>query len=1577
MKHSKPIEGEENNMNNARSAWKALRILLASMIVMVMAWPVQMGIASAATNKTNMPANRQLHRAVTMVDGNVMVTGGNDGVSESATTIIYNPTLNSWTYGASMLTARFSHAATVLKDGRVMVIGGNSFSSSGVLSSVEIYSPQSSTWSSAAPLAVPRAAHTATTLPDGRVFVVGGGNDNGDLASTEIYDPVTNAWAAGPSMPQTRKEFGAALMGDGRVLVSGGTVNGSMSNSALIYDPLTNSWSSAANMPAMRYIHGSTTLEDGRVSVAGGFDPNYSPLATTVIYDPETNSWTSGPSMNVGLIAPEAVLLQDGNVFVAGGAGNSGPTNHAETFKPVPRTSVPKPSVTGGEVSPDTNVSLSTYVNGVTIYYTTDGSTPTTASPVYSAQIVVNGPMTLKAIAYRSDWGSSQVMTANYTVNVVSPVVTNMNPTSGPTTGGTAVTLTGSNFTGATGVTFGGVAGTGFTVVSDTEIEVTTPAGAAFNVPVEVQGAASTHGDAGSFEYLQVPVISGISPQSGPAAGGTPVTLTGSAFIGTTGVTFGGITGVNFTVVNDTTITVTAPAGTPGPVDVKVQSPIGDGTLSNGFTYLAPAIADISPNAGPEEGGQTVTLTGTEFTGATDVTFGGVPATSFTVDSDTQISAVVPAGTAGMVDVSVTAPNGIATAEDGYKYVAAPVVTDLDPASGPMAGGTVVLLTGQNFTGAMGVKFGGVSGTSLTVISDTEIKVTTPAGTVGTVDVEVQGAASTKADVGNFEYLALPTITDIQPNAGPEGGGQSVTLTGSKFTGATDVTFGGVPATSFTVDSDSQIEAVVPAGEAGMVDVSVTSPNGKATADDGYTYVAAPVVTNMHPTSGPKTGGTAVTLTGSNFTGATGVMFGGVAGTGFTVVSDTKIEVITPAGAAGIVAVEVHGAGSTKGDAGDFEYLALPMITDIDPSAGPEEGGQTVTLTGTKFTGATNVKFGGVPATSFTVDSDTQITAVVPAGAAGTVDVSVTAPNGIATAEVGYTYQLPKEVTPLAAIDYSNERLAGLVPNAAYTVNGVSLQADGSGKIAIDAGWLGASIAIVKLGDGAATTDSQAQTLSIPERAAAPEVTADDAADTIVGLSATMEFSLDGAAYVKFDGTNAPSLTGTHTVSVRIAATASELASAVKTLTYTSPVLTDTPAANDIIVLVNGKQENAGKATISLSGKVKTTTFVVDPAKLQVLLNTEGQRAVVTIPVNNGSNVVIGELDGRMVKSMEGNQAIVEIKTEQATYTLPAAQINIDDIAKKLDGSVDLKDIKVRITIAEPSSDSVQVVKNASDKNGLSLVLPPLEFTVTTAYGDRTIEVSKFNAYVKRTIAIPDGVDPSRITTGIVVDPDGTIRHVPTKIVQNSGKYYAEINSLTNSTYSVVWHPLTFADMENHWAKTAVNDMGSRFIINGVSETTFKPNAKITRAEFAAIIVRGLGLKLGEGANPFADVMAGAWYESAIQTAAAYGLINGFEDGTFRPNAEITREQALAVIAKAMTTSGLKDKLQGQDASAMFGQFTDANAVAAWAKDSVSDTLLPGIVSGRDGKKLDPKALVTRAEVAVMIRNLLIKSDLI
>jgi hypothetical protein len=195
--------------------------------------------------------------------------------------------------------------------------------------------------------------------------------------------------------------------------------------------------------------------------------------------------------------------------------------------------------------------------------------------------------------------------------------------------------------------------------------------------------------------------------------------------------------------------------------------------------------------------------------------------------------------------------------------------------------------------------------------------------------------------------------------------------------------------------------------------------------------------------------------------------------------------------------------------------------------------------------------------------------------------------------------------------------------------------------------------------------------------------------------------------------------------------------------------------------------------------------------------------------------------------------------------------------------------------------------------------------------------------------------------------------------------------------YTLVYDPLKFKDVENHWAKEEVNNMASRLVVFGTGEENYTPDRDITRAEFAAIVVRALGLRSGTTKDVFEDIAEDAWYYDAVSIAYEYGIIYGYGNGKFGPMDKITREQAMAMVARAMQITGLKVEFTEGEAEKLLAMFGDSEQSSVWAKGSVADCVKAGIVFGKNGKTLAPKDDITRAEVAVIVQRLLQKSGLI
>ncbi|MBV9044213.1 MAG: IPT/TIG domain-containing protein, partial [Alphaproteobacteria bacterium] len=253
--------------------------------------------------------------------------------------------------------------------------------------------------------------------------------------------------------------------------------------------------------------------------------------------------------------------------------------------------------------------------------------------------------------------------------------------------------------------------------------------------------------------------------------------------------------------------------------------------------------------------------------------------------------------------------------------------------------------------------------------------------------------AATATPANAIGEIVGPAVTSISPNSGTTDGGTTVTITGTNFAGTFLVLFGATQATSYTVDSSTQITAVSPAHFAGVVDVRVNTAAGASpiSQNDQFTFVApTPTVTSISPSSGPTTGGTSVTITGTHLNSVLEVLFGNADATSFAHVSDTQITAVAPAHAAGTVDITLFSPQGTSATsaADQFTFITpAPTVTAVSPSSGTTAGGTSVTITGTNFASASAVKFGTTAATTFTVNSATQITVTAPAGAAGTVDI--------------------------------------------------------------------------------------------------------------------------------------------------------------------------------------------------------------------------------------------------------------------------------------------------------------------------------------------------------------------------------------------------------------------------------------------------------------------------------------------------------------------------------------------------------------------------------------------------------------
>jgi len=427
------------------------------------------------------------------------------------------------------------------------------------------------------------------------------------------------------------------------------------------------------------------------------------------------------------------------------------------------------------------------------------------------------------------------------------------------------------------------------------------------------------------------------------------------------------------------------------------------------------------------------------------------------------------------------------------------------------------------------------------------------------------------------------------------------------------------------------------------------------------------------------------------------------------------------------------------------------------------------------------------------------------------------------------------------------------------------------------------------------------------------------------------------------------------------------------------------PSQEPVIVIVNGKEQNAGKETKETQEGKSTVTVEVNNKVIESKIDDAiknksiGTGNILQVPVADiKSEVAKVELTGDIIKKLEENTFDVSVKRDNIEYVIPAEEFTISKVAENLGvPENDLVDIKVEVKISKLDEKVIEKYNQVAKGNGTELVLPPVSFEVIAKTQKEdgttgTVKINKFSNYVERVMEIPKGVDLDKITTGIVFNADGSYSHVPTEVFQKEGKLYAKLNSLTNSEYSIVWNPITIKSVDNHWAKDAVNDMASRLVI--FNPDSFEPNKAITRSYFAEYIIRALGL-YREGSmheNRFADIFSNSERTLAILIANEYGIVTGYPDGSFRPDQQITREEAMAMYQRAMKVT----KLIGSDKT-KYMSYMDFAKVSDWAEDSVKEVLSAHVFIGTTATTISPQSSMTYAEAAQAIKNLLVESKLI
>lgn len=652
--------------------------------------------------------------------------------------------------------------------------------------------------------------------------------------------------------------------------------------------------------------------------------------------------------------------------------------------------------------------------------------------------------------------------------SVICPPQSALSPNEGSAAGGTTVILTGSGFTGATGVSFGSVPATSFSVLSDDDIQAVAPAGTGtVSVSVTVGGSTAV---VDQYTYQAVQSISpSTGPAAGGTwvvINGTGLDSATAVDFGTTGAEFYQLSSTEIEALSPPgtgtqDITITTAFGGTTPTTTADEFTYGASTTAAVTRSHGPAAAVLvsrplvhsAPAAGSRAAGPVTSAVLTAATGSLVLKF---------YNFIYQHGPDLVNGKSDLKNIVANLLPAEPTCSEVQEAVEGQIELEVAPAIDALANYTLPLIEDAEFEAGLA---SGPEGLALAFILYSVTPFAWNALLDWTASVYIKAAVQAlygscppedppppppplgppPPPPGN-----TPPTHSFNPNTYIDPSGTVLDTNGNPVSGATvTILRAGTSAGPFTQVSTSG-PGIRPATNpettgsdgvfhwdvfSGWYEIQATAPGCADPTDSAQSAVTigpypvpppqvgltitmacsnqapppTPVVSSLSQSSGPAAGGTTLTVLGSGFTPDSTVKFGGTAAQSVTYLSSQALTVTSPAGS-GLVDLTVQNGGtsSATSSADQFFYGSVPTVTGVSPSSGPAAGGTAVTITGTGFTGATAVAFGGAPATSFTVVSGTQIQATAPAAArTGTVDVTVVTPAGPSASVTAdqYTYQ--------------------------------------------------------------------------------------------------------------------------------------------------------------------------------------------------------------------------------------------------------------------------------------------------------------------------------------------------------------------------------------------------------------------------------------------------------------------------------------------------------------------------------------------------------------------------------------------
>ncbi|MGG3841044.1 SwmB domain-containing protein [Paenibacillus thiaminolyticus] len=363
-----------------------------------------------------------------------------------------------------------------------------------------------------------------------------------------------------------------------------------------------------------------------------------------------------------------------------------------------------------------------------------------------------------------------------------------------------------------------------------------------------------------------------------------------------------------------------------------------------------------------------------------------------------------------------------------------------------------------------------------------------------------------------------------------------------------------------------------------------------------------------------------------------------------------------------------------------------------------------------------------------------------------------------------------------------------------------------------------------------------------------------------------------------------------------------------------------------------------------------------------VIKNGTRNHLAFDVPVSEHAAMVAVPLSALKEVYNKASDAVFSIRYGAILYSVPLRELDFSRLEREWGGSA----AYLLLQAEKPTGADANALTSYLQATGANIRVQPVDFYASTYAGSaspRALEAQL--EYKVRTTGYVDSGNASAVRYDAALAKAG---FVPTVMKQEAGVTVFGFQFKGNQAVAMMDRSKDFQDIRSHWAREAIRELASKYIIEGVSSTAFAPNANITRAQFATLLARSLGLQGDPSAAAgYRDVSTSGKLAPYIGAATKAGIIGGFEDRTFRPNESINREQMAVMLVRAMDYTGYAVTA---DPGAL-NKFMDRNKIGRYAVTGVGKAVTSGIVQGMTSTTFDPKGTATRAQAAAMLKRML------